>query len=465
MKEGALNLDFGAAGWQIDKRRWDDVQHGGIQSTFKSIAMDSRKAGKKCVGLMEMVSCCGSQLRILCTGNPTQAFLDPIKTMVRMHLGFFLPQKMMLRRCATVSRGHFRPDYKGPKCIWVLRASHMRRIFRGPRPRDLNRRRHGGGGHTDWVGKPKVEEVQLFIWDVLGCPYQALATPQLRKRPLHLWCSHKFMSVQCVTQWSSHEKPTKHYMNLNQTHFPWTSCDRWRSRKWFEKGGRQRSFSAGGYLKTRHYVILCASHNSGTVNAKTTFLPTKWLNYFHIAQFCEDNQIHFGIDDFCASPFSQQHALSSRILMVWFHDSLLANCFWAADILIRDCRKHVFKKTNPIGIEPSCAHTTLILRSISKFPSVSGLLGWTLKQRGVVSVRNCNTCSDKRLALETMPRRKLSFQTWRREVVKFEWNEIIWRGHRRGLMSKRPLHLWCNPQIHVSPMCDAMIVTWKARKA
>ena len=43
-----------------------------------------------------------------------------------------------------------------------------------------------------------------------------------------------------------------------------------------------------------------------------------------------------------------------------------------------------------------------------------------------------------------MPRRKLSFQTWRREVVKFEWNEIIWRGHRRGLMSKRPLHLWCN---------------------
>ena len=181
-----------------------------------------------------------------------------------------------------------------------------------------------------------------------------------------------------------------------------------------------------------------------TVNAKQRS-SNKWLNYFHIAQFCEDNQIHFGIDDFAHPLFLS----SMHFHHVFSWSDSMTPCWpivLSGGYPHKDCRKHVFKKTNPIGIEPSCAHTTLILRSISKFPSVSGLLGWTLKQRGVVSVRNCNTCSDKRLALETMPRRKLSFQTWRREVVKFEWNEIIWRGHRRGLMSKRPLHLWCNPK-------------------
>ena len=246
---------------------------------------------------------------------------------------FFLPQKMMLRRCATVSSGHFRPDYKGPKCIWVLRASHMRRIFRGPRPRDLNRRRHGGGGHTDWVGKPKVEEVQLFIWDVLGCPYQALATPQLRKRPLHLWCSHKFMSVQCVTQWSSHEKPTKHYMNLNQTHFPWTSCDRWRSRKWFEKGGHQRSFSAGGYLKTRHYVILCVSHNSGPLMLNNVLPTNDWIIFIShsfvktIRSILESMILRIPFFSAACTFITYSHGL-----IPWL---LVGQVFWAADILIR----------------------------------------------------------------------------------------------------------------------------------
>ena len=99
----------------------------------------------------------------------------------------------------------------------------------------------------------------------------------MSKRPLHLWCNHKFMSVRCVTQWSSHEKPAKHNVKLNQTHFQWTSCDRWRSRNWFEKGGRQRSFSAGGYLKTRHYVILCASHNSGPLMLSKVLPTNDWI--------------------------------------------------------------------------------------------------------------------------------------------------------------------------------------------
>ena len=85
------------------------------------------------------------------------------------------------------------------------------------------------------------------------------------------------MSVRCVTQWSSYEKPAKHNVKLNQTHFQWTSCDRWRSRKWFEKGGRQRSFSAGGYLKTRHYVILCVSHNSGPLMLNNVLPTNDWI--------------------------------------------------------------------------------------------------------------------------------------------------------------------------------------------
>ena len=51
----------------------------------------------------------------------------------------------------------------------------------------------------------------------------------------------------------------------------------------------------------------------GPFDAKQTFLPTNDWIIFHIAQFCEDNQIHFGIDDFAHPLFSQQHALSSRI--------------------------------------------------------------------------------------------------------------------------------------------------------
>ena len=104
------------------------------------------------------------------------------------------------------------------------------------------------------------------------------------------------------------KRPAKHNMNLNQTHFRWTSRDRWRSKKWFEKGGRQRRFSAGRYLKTRDYMwyyhYLSASNNSGrTVNARQRF-SNKCLNYFNIAHFCEDNQIHFEIDDFAHPVFS-----------------------------------------------------------------------------------------------------------------------------------------------------------------
>ena len=108
------------------------------------------------------------------------------------------------------------------------------------------------------------------------------------------------------------KRPAKHNMKLNQTHFRWTSCERWRSKKWFEKGGRQRSFSAGRYLKTRDYMwyyhILSGPNNSGPLMLSNVFPRNDWFVFIS----------HIWKSMILRIQFSQHHALASRIFSAGF---------------------------------------------------------------------------------------------------------------------------------------------------